>query len=428
MKNTRLLPMAAYSCAGAFGAFVMAEFLRMSYRLPLSLGLALLGTLLMWLLLRRQRTLGFVATAAGITAVLQTVVTLLLSPLEKPFFTTVYLLLCYALLQYLAVSGLTGKEPARVRGYADAFLLLLFFYSLPRWDNPLQGDGWVILPLAALLLAGVAAEGGGGALRPLPALGLGTAAAGAAGAAGLLVSVLCAEGVSGAVRRLGAAVLRLLKTLGRLLDAFLQWLASLLPEPAPEELPPPDPEGAALPAGMGEVEEVPLNYETVLAVGAILVMLAAAFVLWRLRGVKLGGTAGEKPGKVIITRRRPRRNPLRALWAKLRLRWRLFRQRRTPEGILRRTERLARKTGRPRGRGESIRAFLTRFDPQGHLRPVLRSLELRYYAGESTEDTPRADNRAFRALRREIRKAERASRRAQRKAQAKKSAVSAANS
>ena len=206
--------------------------------------------------------------------------------------------------------------------------------------------------------------------------------------------------VTGAVLRgIGAA----LSAVWDAVERFAYWLVSLFGLPEEAYAP------AALAPASGEMADysnyrvrLPVN-TTVLGVLLCLLVLAAAVAVARqLRRARVAAETGRGPSEVGVRTRR-RGGVAGMLWERFRAAMRFsraaFRHRDTPGGVLVWLERRSRRR-MPRGKGESMRAFLRRLAPDGGLEELADALDREYYGGGPSAMSPRR----CRELRREGRR------------------------
>ena len=350
-----------------------------------------------WLFLRREHTMAGAAILNGGAAILMFAAICIIDGWGG----FAYMLFAAVFCIWPAVSGLQLAEKAPdihsliLCVDVTAVLLVLFsaYATLAGRSQP-----WMLFPAfagcAASFLALVTRRAG--RTMGLRDWGL------VLGAFGALLGVLWAvlryaaaagSGLVAAWKGLVAAAKFLLLLAWRVLE----YLLSLLPMPAYEDY-----EIEAGPAAMPVVEEMAEMESTAALVMLVLVFLALAvglaWMLLKLRKVKLGGTAARK-APARQERRRP--NLLRALrmlfaaWGrKLRLRLWLWKNRNTPEGIYLTLERQCRRTPWHRRPGETAREFLLRLrsgaeDPAftAALDELIPAVERALYAREAPRTT-----------------------------------------
>ena len=253
----------------------------------------------------------------------------------------------------------------------------------------------------ALRVSGPAGEGASAPLVGAPVRGVLFSAGVVAVLTALVLGLtrLLGGGSKAAVSAFFEGIKAVFQALWGALDAFFGWLFSLFPQ-VEADTPPPisaaPPPSAADPAG--EVMAGLLPFAAALIGAAAAVGLIV--LLLRLRRVSL--RAG---GKTVLRRGGPvtraRRTGLlgrrwRALLEELRFRLLALRYASTPAGLLVRLEQWGRRRKLPRGRGESVRAYLLRLDPEGDLLPLADALDARFYGPPGGSTLTPAQCRALR--------------------------------
>ena len=193
-------------------------------------------------------------------------------------------------------------------------------------------------------------------------------------------------------------------SVGGALERFLRWLTGLFArrehyDALELDLEMPSLAEAELSDGGAEIALNTTALGIALCVLAVAAAVAAALLL-RRRTVSRR-TAGLSSGGEQGVRRTG--GTVGEFWRRLRLaaafRWTAFLNRDTPPGLLVLLERMSGRAGAPRGRGETIRAFLTRMDPGGGLEALADALDLQFYGSGSD-----MSGKSCRELRRYIRR------------------------
>lgn len=265
-----------------------------------------------------------------------------------------------------------------------AFVWLMVFYT------SISPDTFSILCIIAVTVMNVAAaiglrmseEGMEEGIGRAFALAAGASAA-AAGVVFLLVKLFSGSGsVTEAVFR---GIRNFFLKIGSLIERFIGWLASLMPEPEPEAA------AEAAPAGgmaVGEVDmtEVAVNPVIPAVVIGAVILIIVILILRKSARTRISLSAGLKMQQSGVRIRRKKRNHF-SRWKKffeeIKFRIRSVLERNTSPGVLVWLERKALKRKIPRERGESIREFTLRLAPEGELIPLTEDLEGKLYGGRN---------------------------------------------
>ena len=165
--------------------------------------------------------------------------------------------------------------------------------------------------------------------------------------------------------------------LWRIIEAFIEWLASFLSPPEPGEI-----DIEALPSGIGGQEEVIMANEIDPTIIFIIIGIAAAvtavIIVIKFRRNK-AGISFSGGTRLSIVRSRKKKGAagrkLAGILDEIRFRWNAFINRNTPPGVLAWLEKKADKAKTKRQSGESIREFAGRMAPAGELEPLVNDME-----------------------------------------------------
>ena len=177
-----------------------------------------------------------------------------------------------------------------------------------------------------------------------------------------------------------------LSAVGQVIERFVFWLASFVVAEEKYDALDIDMSSSGEMGGYeADMPKIPVD-TTVLAVLIGLLILAAAIAVARqLRFKRI--SCGVK-GRAQVSGEELKRGEgiLGILWRRfaeaVRFRYSAFIHRDTPAGVLLWLEHRARREHRPRGTGETMRAFLTRSAPDGTLEELAEALDREYYGGE----------------------------------------------
>ena len=178
-------------------------------------------------------------------------------------------------------------------------------------------------------------------------------------------------------------------SLGRMIERFFLWLTAFFTPRETESAPIFQEEIPSLAGVEQEAETLAgssytANPTVVGIVFAVILVVIAAAVAIRLRRKKIRLETNQSVSSSHSSVRRTGGTAY-ALWLRLidRLRflWTAFVNRDTPGGLLLLLERRARRAHAPRGRGETMRRFLSRMDTGGGLDCLADALDREYYGG-----------------------------------------------
>ena len=200
-----------------------------------------------------------------------------------------------------------------------------------------------------------------------------------AGIVALLVRVFSrSQGVTGAVL---AGITAFFRGIWKAIERFGEWLSQFIHPPETEAVP------DMMPAGTGGTEEtvyqeIPVDPTGILIVIGIAIVIAAVIIVFRLRK-KRAALRMKTVGSGAVVRHRRRKKKAEPLWKKwvraLTFQKNAWFYRNTPKGLLVWLEKRAVKRKKTRGRGESIREFLTRMAPDGALAVLADDLDRELY-------------------------------------------------
>lgn len=333
----------------------------------------LIGALLCYLILRRfltkPRTVhALTALGVGLTAALSSVLLWKFSDLSG-LVPRLFCLLAVGTTVYTAVS-VSLETPAAAKCISGMELTTLYFLVFVWAINMADLDPLYLLPLLLSLVLSLLVVPYQRLLNSSNAHGhhRGVVIVAAVLAVILLILVLFvtfgAAPLGQGVSILAGALLAAGKSLLAALDRFILWLASLLPQPAPGELPDMEP----LPSG-GELiiseDPSPVLMAILLGIAVLLASAAVLFLLHYFRGHRLGGKAPHSINRESIHRNRPSllkwlRQLFSHLFDCLRLQVRILSMRGTPQELYHWLTRRARRLHCPRQPGETPAAFLHR--------------------------------------------------------------------
>lgn len=338
---------------------------------------------------------------------------------SREFFGWIFSAAILSLTVYSAARMQTEPTPASrdiltMEGGVAVFLLTLLLVSVGRmeWSFALPAALSAAIGLGLVLshrLSGITGENGRAVGKALTIL---IPSAGAVGLTALAFARWGSEPYARGLTALGRGVWAVIKTLGRWICLFIQWLASLLPDPG-QELPPMEPV-AGIPAEQLS-EEAPVNVAGIL-LGGLLIALAATvlFLLFRtLRGRRLGGRSRPRNVQSVRRQRLPLPARLRAVWAQLlrsvRFLVRRWKSRGTPRELYYTLLKKGERAGCGLRPGETPMACVRRLgellpepDADRATQRLAAALERELYAGGSAETLSREEQRTLRRMARRL--------------------------
>lgn len=355
----------------------------------LAFAIVLVSMLVFFIILRKPRSVAFIAVISGILFAAGLTVHLYVYSGPIGFgYVLSSVLICasavFATLNYCITKQTLNRHIALLDVSVMAVIWLFLNISVLNLN---------VYSIAAIAAVPVIDMAGAAALRMID----GGANEGAGKA--FLLALVCAGGAAGII----FALSRLLSRSGNVVDAvvsaitgffsmiwrgiaaFFTWLVSLFPAPETgEEVSLPGMETAG--AFDVEIEEVYIDPAIPAVILCIIIAVITVIIIYRLRKVRLTVSLSDPSGNAVIRKKSRKKGALsrklQAVLEALRFVGNSFIYRNTPPGVLVYLEKKAKKAKQPRLYGESMREFICRAAPGKEFEALADDLDRRYYGGK----------------------------------------------